>query len=153
MLMCGLFCPIVQADSEPDLKMVMMTNYLATDPEAIKWEPVKSARRGMRMAKLHGDPQKPGLYIYRLKMPAAYKMPPHIFAEDQTITVLKGTYWSGIGEKTDPMSLREFNPGAFFIIKANAPRYTWARTEVIIQVTGMGPSKLEYVAKGDDPRN
>ena len=134
--------------------MVMMSNYLATNPDAIKWEPVKSARRGMRMAKLHGDPEKPGLYIYRLKMPAAYKMPPHKYGETQTITVLKGTFWSGIGKKTDPMNLREFNPGAFFIINGNAPRYTWARTEVIIQVAGIGPSKgIEYVVSGDDPRD
>ncbi|MAW33063.1 MAG: hypothetical protein CMK56_01490 [Proteobacteria bacterium] len=141
------------AQSTDELKMVMMTNYIATDPEVTKWERVKSTRYGMRIVTLYGDPSKPGLYAYRLKMPSGYKLPPHYFEEAQSVTVLKGTYWTGIGDKTNPMNLREFNTGAFFTTKGNVPRYTWARTEVIIQVMGEGPSSgIKYVNPGDDPR-
>ncbi len=147
-----VFSPIAHSQSSDELKMIMMENYLPTNPDEIKWERVKSAKWGMRMVKLVGDPAESGPYVYRIKMPAGYKMPPHVYEEGQSITVLKGTYWTGIGKKTDPMSLREFNPGGFFIIKGGAPRYTWARTEVILQISGQGPSKLNYVFEGDDPR-
>ena len=57
------------AQSTDELKMVMMSNYIATDPEITKWERVKSTRYGMRIVTLFGDPSKPGLYAYRLKCP------------------------------------------------------------------------------------
>ncbi len=148
-----ILSPGVSAQSTDGISMIMMGNYVATNPDTTKWLPLKAAKRGMRIVSLYGDPTKPGIYAYRLKMPSAYKMPPHLFGEKQMITVLKGTYWIGIGEKTDPMNLREFNAGAFFIVDGEAPRYTWARTEVIIEVVGEGPtSGIQYVYPGDDPR-
>ena len=139
------------AQSTDELKMVMMKLH-ATDPE-LRMGESKKHPYGMRIVTLFGDPSKPGLYAYRLKMPSGYKLPPHYFEEAQSVTVLKGTYWTGIGNKTNPMNLREFNAGAFFTTKGSVPRYTWARTEVIIQVMGEGPSSgIKYVNPGDDPR-
>ena len=45
-------------------------------PDTLKWvEP--ATLPGTRLAVLQGDPSKEGLFVYRLTMPAQYKIPPH----------------------------------------------------------------------------
>lgn len=145
--------PVAHGDMDPDMKVLMSGNFVTADPENIKWEKSKSTPYGMRMVLLYGDPSKPGPYVFRAKMPSGYKLPPHRHSDERSVTVLKGTYWSGVGERYDPMKMTEFQAGAFYITKANVPHYSWARTEVIIQEMGTGPeSDIQYVNPDDDPR-
>ena len=69
-------------------------------PETLKWvdPPVLP---GAKLAVLQGDPSKEGLFVYRLKMPAAYKIPPHVHKASENVTVLTGSFFIGIGEKFD----------------------------------------------------
>jgi quercetin dioxygenase-like cupin family protein len=145
--------PVAHGDMDSGMTVLMNTNFVTADPETIKWEKMKSTPYGMRMVLLYGDPEKPGPFIFRAKMPSGYKLPPHRHGDERIVTVLKGTYWSGVGERYDPMKMKEFQPGAFYVTKANVPHYAWARTEVIIQEMGMGPEAgIEYVNPDDDPR-
>jgi hypothetical protein len=111
----------------------------------------------MQMVLLFGDPSQPGPYIFRAKMPSGYKLPPHKHPDERIVTVLKGIYWSGVGERYNPMVMKELQAGAFYTTKANVPHFAWARTEVIIQEmgTGMesGAKSIEYINPDDDPRN
>ncbi len=46
-------------------------------PETLKWvEP--ATLPGAWLAVVQGDPSKEGLFVYRLKMPAGYRIPPHL---------------------------------------------------------------------------
>lgn len=145
--------PLAHGDMDSDMKVLMNGNYVTADPENIKWEKNKSTPHGMRILMLYGDPEKPGPYIFRAKMPSGYKLPPHRHADERIVTVMKGIYWSGVGERYNPMIMKEFEAGAFYITKAEVPHFSWARTEVIIQEMGMGPnSDIRYVNPDDDPR-
>ncbi|HWA14504.1 MAG TPA: cupin domain-containing protein [Burkholderiales bacterium] len=145
--------PLAHSDGE-EMTVKMNTNFVTADPETIKWAPNKSAPYGMQVVVLYGDPAKPGPYVFRAKMPSGYKIPPHKHPDERNVTVLKGTYWSGVGERYNPMVMKEFQAGAFYITKANVPHFAWARTEVIIQEMGEGGQDhvIEYVNPDDDPR-
>lgn len=150
-----LALPVAYGDAENDGMTVMMNgNIVTADPDTIKWVPNKSVPRGMQMVLLYGDPSQPGPYIFRAKMPSGYKLPPHRHSDERTVTVLKGIYWAGIGERYNPMVMKEFQAGAFYITKAGVAHYAWARTEVFIQETGTGlvDKPIEYINPDDDPR-
>jgi len=148
--------PVAHGDGE-GMTVLMNSNFVTADPENIKWAPNKSTPYGMQMVLLFGNPSQPGPYIFRAKMPSGYKLPPHRHPDERIVTVLKGIYWSGVGEHYNPMVMKEFEAGAFYTTKAKVPHFAWARTEVIIQEMGTGfesPAKsIEYVNPDDDPRN
>ena len=43
-----------------------------------------------------GDPGKEGLFVYRVKVPAGYKIPPHKHKASENVTVLSGVFFVGI---------------------------------------------------------
>lgn len=144
--------PVAHSEGE-DMQVIMNTAFVSADPDNVKWEMNKTVPYGMQTVMVYGDPSLPGPFIFRAKFPSGYKLPPHRHPDERTVTILKGTYWSGVGERYNPMTMNEFQPGAFYVTKANVPHYAWARTEVIIQETGMGPETgIEYVNPDDDPR-
>ena len=150
-----LALPVAHGEGESDGMTVLMNgNFVTADPETIKWVPNKSAPYGMHMVLLYGNPSEPGPYIFRAKMPSGYKLPPHKHPDDRSVTVLKGTYWAGVGERYNPMVMKEFQAGAFYLTKAGVAHYAWARTEVFIQEMGTGPLEktIEYINPDDDPR-
>src|SRR5262252_8823120 len=68
-------------------------------PDQIEWK----GTGGNRNAVLVGDPEKPGLYIVINKWLAGNNFSrPHFHPNDRFITVLKGTWWVGTGNKFDP---------------------------------------------------
>lgn len=146
--------PVAHGEMDKDMAVLMNGNFVSADPENIKWVRSKSTPYGMMVVMLYGDPSQPGPYIFRAKMASGYKLPPHRHPDERIVTILKGIYWSGVGERYDPMKMNEFQAGAFYITRANVPHYAWARTEVIIQEQGMGPveNPITYVNADDDPR-
>ena len=121
-------------------------------PDTLKWaEP--AVLPGARLAVVQGDPSKEGLFVYRIKMPANYKIPPHVHKASENVTVLAGTFYMGVGEKFDQGSGQELPVGGFASIPANHPHYAWAGAqETLVQVHGVGPSDLRFVNAADDPR-
>jgi quercetin dioxygenase-like cupin family protein len=90
---------------------------------------------------------------HRLKMPANYKIPPHLHKASENVTVLAGTFHMGLGEKFDQGSGQELPVGGFASIPPNHPHYAWAgKEETVVQVLGVGPSDLRFVNPADDPR-
>ena len=111
-----LALPVAYGEGENDGMTVLMNgNFVTADPENIKWVPNKSVPYGMQMVLLYGNPSQPGPYIFRAKMPSGYKLPPHKHPDERTVTVLKGTYWAGVGERYNPMTMKEFLAGAYYI--------------------------------------
>ncbi|MFN0038048.1 MAG: cupin domain-containing protein [Burkholderiales bacterium] len=145
--------PVAHGEGE-GMTVMMNGNFVTADPEKIQWVKNKSAPYGMQIVMLYGDPSKPGPYIFRAKMPSGYKLPPHKHPDARTVTVLKGIYWSGVGENYNPMVMKEFQAGTFYVTDPNVPHFAWARTEVIIQESGIGPveNPIEYMNPDEDPR-
>ena len=121
-------------------------------PDTLKWvEP--PVLPGARLAVVHGDPSKEGLFVYRLKMPANYRIPPHMHKASENVTVLAGTFYMGLGEKFDQGSGQELPVGGFVAIPPKHPHYAWAGAqETVVQVHGVGPTDLTFVNPADDPR-
>jgi quercetin dioxygenase-like cupin family protein len=122
-------------------------------PGTLKWvEP--ATLPGARLAVVQGDPSKEGLFVYRLKMPAGYRIPPHFHKASENVTVLSGVFSVGVGEKFDQGSGQELPAGGFVSIPPNHPHFAWAGggQETVVQVHGVGPTDLTFVNPADDPR-
>ena len=122
-------------------------------PETLKW--VRPAPLpGAQLAVVQGDPGKEGPFVYRLKMPAGYRIPPHVHKASENVTVLSGLFFIGSGEeKLDQARGQELPVGAFLSVPPNHPHYAWAGdAETVVQVHGVGPTDLRFVNPEDDPR-
>jgi quercetin dioxygenase-like cupin family protein len=127
------------------------TKELAPDEIVFKDDP--AFPNGGQTALLHGDPNKPGLFILRIKFPPNYVVPPHTHPGFETVTVLSGAMGSGMGEKTDLTKGKMLKAGGMLALPANHAHYVWtADEETIIQVAAVGPFDLIYINPADDPR-
>ena len=92
-------------------------------------------------ASLYGSPTKAGLYVNRVKFAPGFKVMPHFHPDERTVVVLSGTLYMGLGEQFDENKVKAYPPGTFLSEPAQMVHYTWAKDgEVIIQITGIGPS-------------
>src|SRR5881394_4106939 len=72
-------------------------------PDAIKWQPgPPSLPKGAMMAVLEGDPTKAGPFVFRVKLPDGYRVPPHTHPKIERVTVIAGTFFIGQGDRFDP---------------------------------------------------
>ena len=121
----------------------------------LQWTEPKAIPPGTRMIMVYGNPGEPGPYIFRVRFPAGYKLPPHRHADRRQVTVLEGYYWSAAGETFEQDKLRRFGPRDYYVTEGNVPHFAWAETDVLIQESGFGPisNPIQYVRPEDDPRN
>jgi len=126
--------------------------HVVVSPDTLKWaEP--PILPGAKLAVVQGDPGKEGPFVYRLKLPANYKVPPHIHKASENVTVLSGVFYLGLGEKFDQGSGQELPAGGFVSVPPKHPHYAWAGPqETVVQVHGVGPTDLTFVNPADDPR-
>jgi mannose-6-phosphate isomerase-like protein (cupin superfamily) len=123
-------------------------------PDQIKWTPSTTIPPGGQGAILYGDPRKPVPYITRVKQPADYKIAPHTHPEERVYTVISGTFYIGFGDKFDSTRLKALPAGSVIVVPANASHFHWMRSgEAVVQVSGVGPSGIDYVDHADDPRH
>jgi hypothetical protein len=62
--------------------------------------------------------------------------------------VLSGTFYFGSGETWDESKMKAYPAGTFYSEPPKSPHYTWAKDgEVVIQLTGMGPSGKTFIKK------
>jgi quercetin dioxygenase-like cupin family protein len=121
-------------------------------PDTLKWVDPPTFP-GAKLAMVHGDPSKEGLFVYRVKFPAGYKVAPHLHKASENVTVLGGVFFVGAGEKFDQGSAKELPTGAFVAIPAEHPHFAAAGgQEVLIQVHGVGPTDIRFIDPADDPR-
>jgi quercetin dioxygenase-like cupin family protein len=119
----------------------------------LKWSYMPGFARPIEVAIVSGDPNQPGPYVIRLRMPSGMKIAPQRHPDDRELTILKGIFWSATGESYNWKEMNEYKAGTVLQKPAGAPHYGWARTGVILEEKGTGPTKIEYVHEDDDPRN
>jgi quercetin dioxygenase-like cupin family protein len=121
-------------------------------PDTLKWVDPPTFP-GAKLAIVDGDPGKPGLFVYRVKLPANYTVPPHFHKASENVTVLAGSFFVGLGDKVDQGSAKELPVGGFIAIPPTHPHFAWAGTQdTLIQVHGVGPTDITFVNPADDPR-
>jgi quercetin dioxygenase-like cupin family protein len=121
-------------------------------PGGLKWEAApRMLPAGSQMAVVSGDPSKPGPYVFRVKMPAGYRIPAHHHPTTENVTVLSGSFYASVGEKLEEKNGFALEPGGFASFPANVNHYAWATAETVVQFHGEGPFSIIYVNPADDP--
>lgn len=122
-------------------------------PDQITWGPAPAVLSvGAKLAVLEGDPTKRGAYTMRLFMPDGYQISPHFHPAPEHVTIVSGTLMVGMGEKFDESQMKPLPAGGFAMIPAGMHHYAKAQGETVLQLHGIGPWRLIYVNKADDPR-
>jgi quercetin dioxygenase-like cupin family protein len=100
---------------------------------------------------LYGDPTKPGLFVTRVKFSAGWKDAPHWHPDEaRTVAVLSGTFYFGSGDTWDESKLKAYPAGTFYSEPPKAAHFTWAKDgEVVIQITGIGPSGKTFIKQAN----
>ncbi len=114
-------------------------------PDQIPWKDPTGAS-GNRQAVMVGDPTKPGMYVVLVKWLPHSMSRPHFHPNDRFITVIKGTWWVGSGNKYDPDSTVPMPAGSFVTHFGKQVHYDGAKDEeTIIQIVGEGPATTTRV--------
>jgi quercetin dioxygenase-like cupin family protein len=128
-------------------------DHIAVSANQLKWGPAPPAfPKGAQFSVLAGNPTKEGVYAFRLKVPAGYKVPPHTHPQDENITVISGTFNIGMGDTFDEKNGKALKAGGFMHMPKGMPHFGWFTEESIVQFHGMGPQGIIYVNPADDPR-
>lgn len=122
-------------------------------PDKVTWGPgPASLPPGAKAAVLEGNPAEAGPFTMRVSLPSGYRIPPHFHAKVEHVTVLKGTFKVGMGERFDPSAMTPLPTGTFAALEPGTRHFALAEGETILQLHGVGPWGLTYVNPADDPR-
>jgi quercetin dioxygenase-like cupin family protein len=123
-------------------------------PNSLKWQDgPPSLPPGAKIAVLEGDPTKPGPFVFRVKVPDGYKIPPHTHPKPERVTVVSGTFNLGMGDKFDATKTEALLAGTYGTWPAGMKHFVWTKGETVVQFHGEGPWTIEYLNPADDPRN
>ena len=121
-------------------------------PDQMKWEPNPRVP-GLGVARIISKGTEAGAYVYRVKFPKGRIVQAHSHPDDRTYTVLEGTWYIGWGKKFDESKLIALTPGSFYTEPAGVAHFVATPDgEAIVQITGMGPTKADYVDVAHAPK-
>jgi quercetin dioxygenase-like cupin family protein len=122
--------------------------------DSLRWQAgPPSLPKGAQIAVLEGDPSKEGPFVFRVKVPDGYRIPPHTHPKTERVTVIAGTFNIGMGDKFDEKSLKPMPAGTYGYWEAGMKHFVQTKGETIAQFHGLGPWSIQYVNPADDPRN
>jgi hypothetical protein len=115
-----------------------------TTPDELKWT---QGPTGNPQARITGDAAKSGVYMYRSRFPANYKVQPHFHQDERIGMVVSGTLLVGYGEVFDESRMKVMPAGSLWMEPARQPHFVWAKDgEVVIQIVGAnGPSSTTQI--------
>lgn len=130
-----------------------VSHAIVVPPDQITWGPGPAVLpAGAKVAVLEGDPNQAGPFTMRLLVPDRYRIPPHSHPVVEHVTVLKGTFKVGMGDKFDASRLAALPTGTFAALEPGTRHFAEAEGETVLQLHGTGPWSLNYVNPADDPR-
>jgi quercetin dioxygenase-like cupin family protein len=102
---------------------------------------------GLGYAVLSGDPDAPGIYVFRLKIPPGLTFPPHHHDQDRYVTVISGVWAFGTGYSGKCEDTIPLTAGAYVVHPKGAVHFDGACGEeaVEVQIIGRGPVKTTWV--------
>ena len=117
----------------------------------LKWNDTPSLP-GAKLAVIEGPLNEAKPFTMRIKFPANYKIAPHYHASIEHVTVIKGEFFMGVGEKFQEGKGTGLKAGDVAIMQPKTPHFAYTKQETEVQVHGVGPWTLTYVNPADDPR-
>jgi quercetin dioxygenase-like cupin family protein len=111
--------------------------------------------KGAKVFVVEGTPPFPAntTFTLLLKMPKNYTIPPHTHLVSERVTVLKGTFSFGHGDKVDRAGASKVKAGGLVLIPADHAHYAFTTDEeTTIALSGVGPWEILYIDPKDDPR-
>ena len=109
--------------------------------------------QGAEIAVLHGNPAEEGQFVFRLKFPAGYEIPPHRHPKEEHVTVISGGFGMSTGETFERGATPILPAGSFMRIPVGQAHFAWTEEPTVVQLNGVGPFGVDYVNPEDDPRN
>ena len=95
---------------------------------------------------LFGEPSKPGYYMVMNRFQPGTFSKPHFHPNDRFITVIKGTWYVGTGNKWDKDATIPVKAGGAVTHFGKEIHYDGAKDEeVIVIITGEGPANTTFV--------
>jgi quercetin dioxygenase-like cupin family protein len=143
LMLCAL-CGVTSSQDHPHVLVL---------PDDVSWGPASpKLPPGAQFALLVGDPSIPGeLYVFRAKLPAGYRVPPHWHPMDEHVTVIEGEFALGFGKEVNDSAMRHLPAGSYVSLPKEMPHYNLMKAETILQFHGIGPYDIVYVNSEDDP--
>lgn len=137
----GLAAPVLAVELDPHAVVF-------TPPDQFVWrDPADKTATNQTI--LHGDPTKPGLYIYINKFKPNRFGNPHYHPNDRFIVVTEGAGWRGTGAVVDPAHAVRLPAGSFMIDHALKVHWDGTKDEIgAYLITGYGPATNIEVPKG-----
>lgn len=127
---------------------------IAATSSTLNWVPAPSVGPGAMIAVIEGDLKAAEPFTFRLKVPANSTIGVHTHPVTERVTVISGTFYFSIGDKSDPAMTKAYQPGDTLIIPAGLPMLAGTRDqETVLQLHGTGPWGISYLDPADDPRN
>jgi hypothetical protein len=120
--------------------------FIRIAPTDLDWHAVPGGH-GVQQATLLGDPNKPGMYVVRVKFPPHIMDVPHSHPNARYVTVLEGTWYTGTGDTFDFSRAVPLKPGSFMLHPAKATHWdgSGGPETVIVQIIGEGPATTTQV--------
>jgi quercetin dioxygenase-like cupin family protein len=113
----------------------------------LKWTPII---KGCDLAAVSGDPNAEGApFVIRIRCVDGAKIPAHWHPTDENVTVLKGTFLVGMGDKLDESKLQTMNTGNFISVPKEMHHFAMSKGDSIVQVHGAGPFKVNWLNPAD----
>jgi quercetin dioxygenase-like cupin family protein len=120
--------------------------------QTVQWGPAPAVfPPGAEFAVLQGDPSKAEPFTVRLRFPNGYKIPPHTHPTTENVTVLSGTFLTGMGARFVESELNAYGHGDFISVPGGHAHFAMARGQTIVQVNAIGPFALTYVNPDGTP--
>ena len=112
----------------------------------ITWKPCPpNLPSGCEMAVLEGNPQEPNFFTVRFKINGKFSMPPHTHPKDERVTVLEGKAYVAFGKDAKQQDATIFSTGDYYVNSKDAVHTVWADSSTILQITGIGPWKANFI--------
>ena len=127
--------------------------HLIVTPDEFEWSGVASMEAGAEITVIEGDLSKEEPFTMRLRLPANYRIEPHIHPAYERVTVLAGSLHFAHGETFDRSATAALPEGGVAIMPPGAPMFGYTTEETVIQLHGVGPWGIEYLDSEDDPRS
>jgi quercetin dioxygenase-like cupin family protein len=113
--------------------------------DQLQWRDPTGAA-GVNQIVLFGNPTKPGFYMVMNRFKPGNFSKPHFHPNDRFITVIKGTWWVGTGNKWDKDATVPVKAGGAVTHFGKQVHYDGAKDEeVILIIAGEGPATLTRV--------
>jgi quercetin dioxygenase-like cupin family protein len=140
LIVAGVLCggPAGVANEEPA--------FVRIAPAEVHWRDIPDSH-GAQQAVLLGDPDKPGMYVVRVRFPPHVMDAPHWHPNARYVTVLEGAWYAGTGNTFDVAKAVPLKAGSLMLHPAKAVHWDGSagNEPVIVQIIGEGPARTIQV--------